>query len=261
MEYVAPAVPKFLQAHAHLLRGTGGRSGQAEEPSTSGRNGSQDDGDHDGEDDHLVDDVTFGLQAALAENPDLADTHPELKAVADKASAEELKAKANALYGKKLYKEAIDEYDKALKLDPTNHVLFSNRAAAQIELGEFEAAVDSARACTKCVGGKRYAKGYFRLGLALLKLGEKRAKESAFNLRRAKELEPGLQGVDEVLFRAVGMVELVERKERESEKEKKKGTEAAGKGGGREQEAGMEGGQRVAKRPMTLLSFDEDEEL
>ena len=254
MEYTAPAVPKFLQAHAHLLRGAGGRQVEANEPSTSDRDGADEDVDQDG---NLVDDVTFGLQTALAQNPALADAHPELKAVADKTKAEELKTSANALFGRRQYREAIEKYDEALELDPTNHVVHSNRAAAQIELGQFEAAAESARACIKCAGGKRYAKGYFRLGLALLKLGEARAKESVFNLRRAKELEPSLQGVDEVLFQAVGMVERVARQEKLQGRETTTGT------------TGKDGGEHVrertqtprSKRPMTMLSFaDEDED-
>ena len=193
-------------AHAHLLRGIGGRSHHGSGPSTSAGLGA---GQQLEEEESAADDVAFGLQTALAQNPELADEHPELREVANKTRAEEIKTRANSLFGKKDYKEAIEEYGKALELDPTNHVVYSNRAAAQIELGQYEEAVASARACVKCSGGKRYAKGYFRLGLALFKLGK--GKESAFNLRRAKELEPDLQGVDEALFRAVGMAEQAVR--------------------------------------------------
>jgi len=77
-----------------------------------------------------AEDVAFGLQTALAQNPELAEKHPELAAVADKARAEEIKTRANSLFGKKQYKESIEEYDKALELDRTNHVVYSNRAAA-----------------------------------------------------------------------------------------------------------------------------------
>jgi len=196
-----------------------------------------------------AEDVAFGLQTALAQNPELAEKHPELAAVADKARAEEIKTRANSLFGKKQYKESIEEYDKALELDRTNHVVYSNRAAALIELGEFEQAVESARSCVKCAGGKRYAKGYFRLGLALFKMG--RAKESVFHLRRAKELEPDLQGVDEVLFRAVGMAEQA-------------GKEVAGAGAGGRGGGGGGGGEdapRASVRPQhTLLSFAEEDD-
>ena len=240
MEYAPPAIPKFLQAHAHLLRGTGGRPDHGGGPSASCSLGAEQRLEEEADAADAADDVAVGLQTALAQIPDLADKHPELRAVANKTRAEEIKARGNSLFGKKEYKDAVEQYDKALELDPTNHVVYSNRAAALIELGQFEEAVESARACVKCSGGRRYAKGYFRLGLALFKMGK--AKESAFNLRRAKELEPDLQGVDEVLFRAVGMAEQA-------------GKEVAGA-------RGRDGGGGVPRReagPSTLLSFADEE--
>jgi len=249
MEYAPPAVPKFLQAHAHLLRGTGGRPELGAGPSASSGLGADQQLAEEADIADAAEDVAFGLQTALAQNPELAEKHPELAAVADKARAEEIKTRANSLFGKKQYKESIEEYDKALELDRTNHVVYSNRAAALIELGEFEQAVESARSCVKCAGGKRYAKGYFRLGLALFKMG--RAKESVFHLRRAKELEPDLQGVDEVLFRAVGMAEQA-------------GKEVAGAGAGGRGGGGGGGGEdapRASVRPQhTLLSFAEEDD-
>ena len=249
MEYAPPAVPKFLQAHAHLLRGTGGRPDHGHGPSTSASFGADLQLEEEVEAGDAAEDVSFGLQTALAQNPELADKHPELRAVANKTRAEEIKTRANSLFGKKQYTEAIEEYRKALELDPTNHVVYSNRAAAQIELGQFEEAVESARACVKCCGGKRYAKGYFRLGLALFKLGK--AKESAFNLKRAKELEPDLQGVDEVLLRAVGMAEQAMRGDLDSRGRRGDGKDVPGR------EAGSN-----SKRPRstTLLSFADSEE-
>ena len=217
MEYAPPAVPKFLQAHAHLLRGTGGRPELGAGPSASSGLGADQQLAEEADIADAAEDVAFGLQTALAQNPELAEKHTELAAVAD----------------------------KALELDRTNHVVYSNRAAALIELGEFEQAVESARSCVKCAGGKRYAKGYFRLGLALFKMG--RAKESVFHLRRAKELEPDLQGVDEVLFRAVGMAEQA-------------GKEVAGAGaGGRGGGGGGEDAPRASVRPRPhTLSFDDE---
>ncbi len=231
MEYVAPAVPKFLQAHAHLLRGAGGGGG--------GGGGVETDREKQAaaaeDDDDALDDHAFGLRTALEQNPELAASHPELQKVADATAAEGIKARANVHFGKREYAEAVALYGEAIRLDPGNHVYHSNESAALIELGEFDKAVESARRAVKCKGGRQYAKGFFRLGLGLLKLGK--GKEAVYNLNRAKELEPDLKGVDEVLFRAVGKAEL------ESKEEGGKG-KAGGKG----------------KRAAAMLSFGDEED-
>ena len=230
MEYVAPAVPKFLQAHAHLLRGAGGGGEDGVETDREKQAAAAED------DDDALDDHAFGLRTALEQNPELAASHPELQKVADATAAEGIKARANVHFGKREYAEAVALYGEArfeldrralarpdahsrcasfvrqaIRLDPGNHVYHSNESAALIELGEFDKAVESARRAVKCKGGRQYAKGFFRLGLSLLKLGK--GKEAVYNLKRAKELEPDLKGVDEVLFRAVGKAELVSKEE------------------------------------------------
>ena len=238
MEYVAPAVPKFLQAHAHLLRGAGGGGGGRGD---EGKDGFEIDREKQAaaaeDDDDALDDHAFGLRTALEQNPELAASHPELQKVADATAAEGIKARANVHFGKREYAEAVALYGEArfeldrralarpdahsrcasfvrqaIRLDPGNHVYHSNESAALIELGEFDKAVESARRAVKCKGGNRYAKGFFRLGLALMKLGK--GKEAVYNLNRAKELEPDLKGVDEVLFRAVGKAELESKEEK-----------------------------------------------
>lgn len=267
MEYVAPAVPKFLQAHAHLLRGAGGGGGGGGRGDEGG-GGVETDRERlaeekraaAAEDDDALDDHAFGLRTALEQNPELAASHPQLQKVADATAAKGIKARANEHFGKREYAEAVALYGEArfeldrralarpdahsrcasfvrqaIRLDPGNHVYHSNESAALIELGEFDKAVESARRAVKCDGGKRYGKGFYRLGLGLMKLGK--GKEAVYNLNRAKELEPDLKGVDEVLFRAVGKAEL------ESKEEGGKG-KAGGKG----------------KRAAAMLSFGDEED-
>ena len=43
--------------------------------------------------------------------------------------AEELKAQGNILFGQDRFREAAEEYSKAIELTPENHVLYANRAA------------------------------------------------------------------------------------------------------------------------------------
>ncbi len=47
------------------------------------------------------------------------------------------------------YEEAIKQYSDAIKLDPTNHLLYSNRSAAFIKIGKFEDALKDADVAVK----------------------------------------------------------------------------------------------------------------
>mmetsp|Transcript_40369 Transcript_40369/g.89645 ORF Transcript_40369/g.89645 Transcript_40369/m.89645 type:complete len:579 (+) Transcript_40369:115-1851(+) len=79
-------------------------------------------------------------------------------------SADELKAKGNAAFSAGNYQEAIDFFSQAIAVDPKNHVLFSNRSAAQASLKNYEKALEDAQ---KCVSLKPdWGKGYSRLGAA-----------------------------------------------------------------------------------------------
>lgn len=51
-----------------------------------------------------------------------------------KAQAIQLKEKGNAHFVKKEFREAIQKYTEAIKLDDTNAVLFCNRAACSFAL-------------------------------------------------------------------------------------------------------------------------------
>ena len=49
----------------------------------------------------------------------------------------ELKSKGNLGLQKENFDEAINFYNEAIKLDPSNHTLFSNRFAAYAKSGKF----------------------------------------------------------------------------------------------------------------------------
>ncbi|KAI5897599.1 TPR-like protein [Schizophyllum commune H4-8] len=62
-----------------------------------------------------------------------AASEPEVKKAAtaeEKAQADKLKAEGNSLMSAKKYDDAIEAYTKAIALDPSNPVYYSNRAAA-----------------------------------------------------------------------------------------------------------------------------------
>jgi len=80
-------------------------------------------------------------------------------------SSEELKAKGNAALQKENYDEAIQHYTEATKLDPNNHILYSNRSAAYAKIGKFR---DSLADAEKTITLKKdWPKGYSRKGAAL----------------------------------------------------------------------------------------------
>lgn len=85
-----------------------------------------------------------------------------------KAQALEWKAKGNEFLKAKDFAQAIDAYTKAIELDATNHVFFSNRSAAYLSQGEADKALADGEACIKV--NPTWAKGYSRKGAALQSL-------------------------------------------------------------------------------------------
>ena len=81
------------------------------------------------------------------------------------------KERGDGLFRKGLWKEAIQQYSEALALDPTNHILLSNRSASYLSNNEKSRALDDANACIKHCPSTFQAKAYSRLGAALLSLG------------------------------------------------------------------------------------------
>jgi hypothetical protein len=80
----------------------------------------------------------------------------------DKAKAEKLKQEGNSLMSSKKYDEAIEMYNKAIALDSSNPVFYSNRAAAYSSKGDHLAAIGDANAAIKVDAS--FSKAYHRLG-------------------------------------------------------------------------------------------------
>ncbi|KAK9371533.1 uncharacterized protein V1513DRAFT_422003 [Lipomyces chichibuensis] len=106
--------------------------------------------------------------AASAEHPTPA--VPADPSEVDKANAEELKSQGNKFVSMKDYPAAIESYTKALALDPTNKIYYSNRAAAYSASGKHDMAVKDAESALEI--DEKYAKAYSRLGLAKFALGD-----------------------------------------------------------------------------------------
>ena len=79
-------------------------------------------------------------------------------------------AKGNAAFSAGDYTEAITFFSQAIELDPSNHVLFSNRSASHASLKDYEAALKDANQCVSL--NPSWGKGYSRQGAAYFGLEE-----------------------------------------------------------------------------------------
>jgi len=94
-------------------------------------------------------------------------------------SADEFKAAGNdALKAGKL-SDAIANYSKAINLDGSNHVYFSNRSAAYLKKGEGNNALEDAKSCIAL--NPQFTKGYSRKGAALHALKRYNDSIAAYN--------------------------------------------------------------------------------
>jgi ankyrin repeat protein len=104
------------------------------------------------------------LSAATAA-PDAA--HPEYAANQERAQG--FKEKGNQLFIAKKFDQAADAYTEAIKLQPNNHVLYSNRSACYIAVKDPQSALRDAELCRHLAPD--WPKGCYRLALARFELG------------------------------------------------------------------------------------------
>lgn len=78
--------------------------------------------------------------------------------------AEAIKAEGNGFFKSGKYAEAIAKYKEATDIDPNVPAYWSNMAACQEKLGQYEEMAEAGRSCLKA--DKNFVKGYFRLAVA-----------------------------------------------------------------------------------------------
>jgi len=114
-------------------------------------------------------------------------------AVLSSVNADEVGAKnrkANKLYSKGQYDEALKLYDDALLLDPSNAKLKMNKGSTHYRLGEFDEAEKSYRdAVSSQLGKKAQADAHYNLGNIQYKQAEKL--ESSGNAESARKKYSG----------------------------------------------------------------------
>lgn len=121
-------------------------------------------------------------------------------------SADELKAEGNKAFSDKQYKKAAKIYRDALKLDPKNPILYSNRAQCFLMLQDYDRALkDTNLGINLTVDPKLLIKLYFRKGSSLLKLNEPKKAEYCF--RRVLEYESG----NVAAKKEIAVIELMKR--------------------------------------------------
>ncbi|MCJ1381718.1 Hsp90 cochaperone [Xylographa soralifera] len=84
--------------------------------------------------------------------------------------ADALKAEGNKAFAAKNFDEAIEKFTQAIELEPTNHVLYSNRSGAYASLKDFDKALEDANKTTELKPD--WAKGWGRKGSALHGTGD-----------------------------------------------------------------------------------------
>jgi tetratricopeptide (TPR) repeat protein len=105
----------------------------------------------------------------------------------NKTKAQALKEKANAAYGRKDYTEALKLYSDALKLDPENHILLSNRSVTHYQMKNYVLAIMDALHARKI--DQSWLKASYHEGIAALAMKRYLQAKEAF--KRCLELEPG----------------------------------------------------------------------
>ena len=130
-------------------------------------------------------------------------TYPLGKPIPISQELAHLKDTGNQRFRSGHYAESIEAYSRALQLHLLRpsytpflaqevSVLYSNRSAAEVELGWFEEAVIDARECVKMRGD--WPKGWFRLGRGLEGVGD--YKEAMEAYEKAGELGAGNEARD-----------------------------------------------------------------
>lgn len=84
------------------------------------------------------------------------------------------------------YQEAAELYTQAIQLDPKNHVLYSNRSAAHVQMKKYEEALADAEETIKL--NPTWSKGYSRKGAALA--FQQRHEEAVKAYEEALKLDP-----------------------------------------------------------------------
>ena len=86
--------------------------------------------------------------------------------------------------GGRLYQQALNDIDQAIKMMPEYDLYYAEKASLQVRVGLYDEAIATANECIRIA--PEYSDGYLFLGIAQCLKGQKT--EGVKNLQRAKEL-------------------------------------------------------------------------
>ena len=121
-----------------------------------------------------------------------------VSSAADPNDPDDLKQHGNACYKAGDHLGAILHYSQALEKSPDDPKLYSNRSAAFADSGQLSHAHADALSAIKL--DSSWAKGYFRAGVALDRLGQKADAISFFD--KALALDPDNESIQKAIEKA-----------------------------------------------------------
>ncbi|KAJ9150445.1 Heat shock protein sti1 [Pleurostoma richardsiae] len=107
------------------------------------------------------------------------------------STADELKALGNKAIAEKRFDEAIDKFTQAITIDPTNHILYSNRSAAYASKKDWNNALKDAEKTTELKPD--WPKGWGRKGAAYYGKGDLVGAHDAYE--EGLKLDPNNAGI------------------------------------------------------------------
>ncbi|PWY77088.1 TPR-like protein [Aspergillus heteromorphus CBS 117.55] len=84
--------------------------------------------------------------------------------------ADALKAEGNKAFSTKDYPTAIEKFTQAIGIEPSNHILYSNRSAVYAAQSAYQQALEDAEKATELKAD--WSKGWLRKGAAYRGLGD-----------------------------------------------------------------------------------------
>ncbi|GFS32031.1 stress-inducible protein [Actinidia rufa] len=116
--------------------------------------------------------------------------------------ADEAKAKGNASFTAGNYTDTIHHFTEKISLAPDDHVLYSNRSAAQASVRKFAEAFSDAEKAVELKPD--WPKGYYRVGTAHMWL--RRYDDAVSACKNGLEIVPNNEALKSGLFCLSGLV-------------------------------------------------------
>lgn len=114
------------------------------------------------------------------------------------STAADYKELGNKAFTAKEFDEAIKHYSNAIKLDPNNHVFFSNRSASYASKKQYTEAISDAKQCIKLEPS--FIKGYYRLASSQIEMSD--LDGATTTCKQGMNVDPGNKQLEKILRQA-----------------------------------------------------------